>query len=202
VAIALACVFVAGCPKATHPNQINEFDGKTYDSLMLSHEALATLRDEIQIRRPDHAESFNTAAVAYRDAYDSYASYRGAPGQHASQVAALVSGLAVAIAALENELTDELPVPRAKEHAIRVRAAERRRIATRSASFSVSIIDILTELQTGAELAKAVPQTGPYAGLAVILIQAAKVAITAAQANAARPIELALIYPIAPIRVI
>lgn len=196
----VAVLALTSCQPPTHPNQINDFDGKTYDSLLLTHGALASLRENIRISHPDFIPAFNATAHAYTAAFDAYSIYRIDPQRVAPTLSSLVSDLALNVQKLEHDLTDPLPVEPAKKDAVRERMALRRgRMAASRPRYEMSLVDILTTLETGAQIAKFVPIAAPYADLAVLVIDATKRAVGDFNASSGKLIDLALLAPIAPI---
>ena len=198
-AAALATAFlILGCacnPQPSHPNQINSFDGATYDSLTVAHSALTTLRAQLVTTYPQYAPVFNQSAAAYSTAYQAYSLFRTtASGQAAEQAAVSVqiANLAVSIVALENAFQADLHVSPSAVLDIERRAAKIRARAKSNASLA----DILVELEIAATIAETVPATQPYAALAALVIDTSRQALAAEQAAAGQDIDLTAIQPV------
>src|ERR1700755_1127443 len=94
-------LIAAGCQSQTrHPNQINTFDGASYDSLTAARGALLSLRTSISTGYPKYIPAFNQAAASYETAYDAYVLYRAAPSDQVATALA-ISNLTVGIISLE-----------------------------------------------------------------------------------------------------
>jgi hypothetical protein len=198
VALPMICIlFAAGCgSQASHPNQINSFDAATYDSLLMAHDALASLRTNVPASYPAYTPVFNQVCAAYVTAYASYSTFRGKPTTQA-EVTVAIGNLAVAIVVLENALQTGLH-PSAKDVVtIRAHARRLRALATQK---SISVSDILTELEIAAAVARTIPQASPQAGLAQIVIASTNAALAAQAAAAGQPIDFALLQPVPPIQ--
>jgi len=197
-AIIAAALTISGCHTLpNHPNQINTFDGASYDSLTLVRGALTSLRIEISSNYPKYAPQFNDAAAAYSTAFNAYSAYRTAAGSsNQAQVNAAIQSLTLSIIVLENAFQSDLHVSAACLQEVRAQAA-RIRSAARS---SASLADILTELEIAATIAEAVPQAKPYAALAAIVVAATDSALNAQEAAAGQAIDLSTIEPIAPVQ--
>lgn len=192
----LALVLSTGCnPQPQHPNQLNAFDGVTYNSLTLAHAALASFRVQVSAGLPQYVPVFNEAAAAYATAFDTYASFRSQPNSQAA-VTLAIANLTVGIVSLENAFVNDMHAnSQAAEH-IRRRALTLRARAGKN----VTISDILTELEVAASVAEAVPAAQPYARLAEVVIEATSQALVAEDATAGQPIDLSTIQPVAPIQ--
>ena len=197
VALPVICIlFACGCGmQASHPNQINSFDGATYDSLLMGHDALASLRTNVSASYPAYTPVFNQACAAYSVVYASYSTFRGRPTTQA-EVAVAIANLAVAIVVLENALQTGLH-PSAKD-VIGIRAHAKRLHAFANEK-GISVSDILTELEIAAAVARTIPQASPQAGLAQIVIASTNAALAAQAAAAGQPIDLALLQPVPPV---
>lgn len=198
VAIVGAALISNGChtPPA-HPNQINTFDGASYDSLTLAHGALTSLGVQISSTYPQYSSQYNTALAAYSTAFNAYSLYRAAAASgNQAQVSVGLQNLTLSIVVLENAFEADLHVSAASLRQARAEAA-RIRAATGS---NASISDILTELEIAASIAEAVPQAKPYAALAAMVIAATDAALNAEEAAAGQPIDLSTIQPITPIQ--
>jgi len=193
--LAVAGIFSTGCNiQPNHPNQMNVFDGATYDSLTLAHAALASLRVQVSTSYPKYSALFDEAGAAYTATFNAYSLYRTNPDNQA-QVSIEIDNLTVSIIALENAFQSDLHVP---AQAILKLQRQARRIRA-SAGSSVSVSDILTELEIAAAIAEAVPQAQPYAALAAIVIEATQQALAAESAASGQLIDLSTIQPISPI---
>jgi hypothetical protein len=190
--VGAAVVLLAGCsPQLKHPNQINAFDGATYDSLTAAHAAMASLRGTVASQYPQYTSVFNGAVASYSVAYNSYAVYRATPVNEAA-VALAVGNLTVSVVALENTIQTDLHVsPKTVSHirgkALRLRAA---------AQPAITLSDILTELEIASGIAQAIPGAQPYAQLAALVIEATQKAVSAIDAASGQAIDLTLIQPI------
>lgn len=189
--LAVALLSSTACsPQATHPNQINAFDGASYDSLTAAHAALTSLRGTIATGYPQYVSTFNQAAASYQLAYNAYVTFRTAPANQA-QAALAIDNLTVAIVNLEDAFQTSMNVTPATAN------TERQRVyKLRSAYPNLSISDILTELQVAATIAATIPGTQPYAALAQIVIGATRSAIDATTAEAGQAIDLTTIAPV------
>jgi hypothetical protein len=189
----LSILFAGGCGiQSSHPNQINAFDGATYDGLLLAHGALTSVQANVTASYPKYAPIFNQARAAYGMAYAAYATFRTAPTTQA-EVAVTIGNLTVAIVALENGFENDMQASTTNVAHIRLRA-KRLRASAKQAGLSVS--DILTELEIAAAVARTIPQVRPYAAIAQLVIESTSSALAAEIAAAGQPIELTLIQPI------
>ena len=198
LAIVVAVLTFSGChTQANHPNQINTFDGASYDSLTLAHGALTSLRAQIMSNYPKYTSEFNEAAAAYTTALNAYSVYRAvASSSNQAQVSVALQSLTLSIVVLENAFESDLHVSAAIFSQIRARAEQIRAAAGPNAS----VADILTDLEIAAAIAEAVPQAQPYAALAAVVIAATDAALNAEQASAGQPIDLSTIQPVAPLQ--
>jgi len=195
VLLAAAVTISTGCnPQPKHPNQINAFDGASYDSLTLAHAALSSLRVTVSTTYPRYTPAFNQAAASYTTAYSAYALFRTATTNQA-QAALAISDLTVSVVSLENALQTDLHVAPQAVVKVRGRAARLRA----AAAPQITISDILTELEIAASIAATVPGTQPYANLAELVIKTTQAALAASNASAGQPIDLSTIQPIAAI---
>jgi hypothetical protein len=190
------CLVATGCGTQTsHPNQLNAFDGASFDSLTLAHGALTSLRAQITANYPSYDAEFNQAAATYTTAYNAYALYRAQTGSQAELTVA-IDNLAVSIVALENVFQADMHASPALLEATRKRAETLRQ---RAAGANVAVSDILTELEIAAAVARAVPAAGPYAALASMVIQATSQALADELTETGEPIDLSVIQPVAAI---
>src|SRR5579884_4047925 len=74
----------SSCGNQPHPNQINAFDGASYDSLTLAHGALAALRSPVASQYTQYTQVFNQAAATYSVAYGAYSLFRADPKAQAN----------------------------------------------------------------------------------------------------------------------
>jgi hypothetical protein len=193
--VSVVCVVLTiGCGTQTaHPNQLNAFDGASYDSLTLAHGALTSLRAQVSVSYPKYAPIFNEAAASDAAAYSAYALYRTNPANQVALSVALAN-LTVSIVALENSFQADMPLSAAITKGVREKAWTLRE---RAAGQNVTVSDILTELEIAAAIARALPAGQPYAGLASMVIAATSEAIAADTASSGQPIDLTTISPVA-----
>jgi len=199
LALPIIVLALTSCQPPTHPNAINDFDGKTYDSLLLAHTAMASMREKIRTQYKQFIPTFNTVAHTYSLAYDGYALYRTAPDQNAAKTSLLVSNLATSVAALEHDITNRLPYDPKKATVVVEKAKARRGRMANRPRYEMNLVDILTALQVGSQIAQTVPVVGPYAVIASMVIDATKSAVNSSKWSSGKPIDLALIAPIASI---
>jgi hypothetical protein len=189
-----AFFLASGCgSQPAHPNELNAFDGTTYDSLTVAHGALTSLRAEVVSSYPKYAPVFNQAAAAYATAFNSYSLYRTTANE--ADISMALANLTVSVVALENAFLNDM-------HASSVNIVKMRRKANAMrarASASVTISDVLTELEIAAAVAKAIPAAQPYAALAQIVIDATSQAVAAEAAASGQVIDLSTIQPLAAI---
>lgn len=190
-------LFASGCGiLPSHPNQINAFDGETYDTFLLAHGALTTLQANVNTSYPKYVPMVNQAAAAYGVAYTAYASFRTTPTTQAD-VTTTVNNLTVAIVALENAFDTDMKASAASIADIRKRA---KRLRLAAGQNGVSVSDLLTELEIAAAVANTIPRTGPYAQLAEMVIQTTSAALVAETAAVGQPIDLTQIQPLPAIQ--
>ncbi|MBV9082271.1 MAG: hypothetical protein JOZ62_06335 [Acidobacteriaceae bacterium] len=190
--LAIAVSFSTGCnPQPKHPNQINAFDGASYDSLTLAHAALTSLRMQVATTYPQYKTVFNQAAASYGTAYSAYSLFRIAPAGQASAALA-ISNLTVSLVTLENAFQTDMHVTPNFVSAVRTRAQQVRN----GVGAKITISDILSELEIAATIAATVPGTQPYSELAMIVIKTTQEAIAAYTLEVGRPIDLSTIQPI------
>lgn len=193
--VAALAVLFSGCsPQPSHPNQINAFDGATYDSLTLAHGALTYLRARVSATYTQYKPLFNQAAASYATAVSAYAVFRTSPSNQAA-AAADIASLSTSLVALEDTFASDMHVSSQTELNVRKKA---NRIRARAGS-NLSLSDILTELEIAASIAETVPAAAPYAALAVAVIAATQQALAAETAAAGQPIDLTTLAPVAPI---
>ncbi len=193
--LAISLSLFTGCnPPVKHPNQINSFDGASYDGLTLAHAALTSLRTSVSTNYPQYKTTFNQAAASYTTAYEAYSVFRTIPADQ-SAAALAISNLTISMVYLENKFQADMNVPQGTVHAVRGRAARIRAVVDPR----ITLSDILTELEIAASIAATVPGTQPYATLAELVIKATEQAVAAMQSNSGQPIELTSIAPIAPL---
>jgi hypothetical protein len=189
-----ALFLASGCgSQPAHPNELNAFDGTTYDSLTVAHGALTSLRAEVVSSYPKYAPVFNQAAAAYATAFNSYSLYRTTANE--ADISMALANLTVSVVALENAFLNDM-------HASSANIVKTRRKANAMrarASASVTISDVLTELEIAAAVAKAIPAAQPYVALAQIVIDATSQAVAAEAATSGQVIDLNTIQPLAAI---
>lgn len=199
-AVAAALILSAvGCKSTSHPNQINQFDGASFDSLVAAHSALETLRVQVVSKYPKYKGDFNIAAAAYNTARDTYATFRQAPAQNQAQVAAEIGNVTVSLVALENSIQQDLHVSPDAVAKARANALKQRQRLYRTYPSAINVTDILTDLEIAASVAQAVPVAAPYAALASLVIEATSEAIASLSAQSGQPIDLSAIPEIAVI---
>jgi len=192
--LAIAATLIAtGCNQPSkHPNQINDFDGASYDSLTAAHGALTALRSQISTNYKQYGPQFNEAAATYSTAFTVYSQFRTDVNNQATASEA-VNALTISIIALETSIQQQLHAPAAAAKNAHQKAAAMR---TRAAQRNISISDVLTELEIAATVAQAVPATSPYASLASMVIDATSQALAAYHAAAGQAIDLTTIQPV------
>ncbi|MBV8811306.1 MAG: hypothetical protein JO033_21770 [Acidobacteriaceae bacterium] len=190
--LALALVLGTGCnTQPAHPNQINAFDGATYDSLILAHAALTSLRSEVITSYRKYTPEFNQAVAAYAAAYSAYALFRTQSGAEGS-VTVEIDNLVVAVVALESAFEADMHLSPQTIANIRGRAS----VIRARAGKNVTASDILTELEVAAAIAETVPAAQPYAKLAALVIAATSDALAAEKSSTGQPITLDSIQPV------
>jgi hypothetical protein len=193
--LTLAIGTVACNTQPSHPNQINTFDGASYDSFTVAHAALASFRLQVSTTDKQYISVFNEAAAAYATGFNAYSLYRTTQANQAA-VSVAISNLTFSIVSLENAIQAALHVSPQAVLNVRAKAAKLRA----SASPRISISDILTELEIAAAIARTLPGTQSYAGLAAIVISAAQQALAAQTSASGQAIDLSTIQPIALIQ--
>jgi len=192
----ICCLLATGCgTQPSHPNQLNAFDGASFDTLTLAHGALTSLRTQIAANYPSYDAEFDEAAASYAAAYNAYALYRVQTGSQAELTVA-IDNLTVSIVALENVFETDMHASPAVIQATRKRAETLRQ---RAAGSNVTVSDILTELEIAAAVARAIPTAGPYAALASMVIEATSQALADELTETGQPIDLSVIQPVAAI---
>lgn len=183
-------ILTTGCgTQSSHPNQLNMFDGATYDTLTVAHGALGSLRAQISAGYPKYVPQFNQAASAYAVAFQAYSLYR-TDQSNQSQLSSAVANLTMSVAALESALQSDMNASPAAVASVQSRARKMR------ATARVSISDILTELEIAAAVARTIAPAAPYALLAELVIGATTQALAAQSAASGHPIDLTTISPI------
>lgn len=191
-----AVVLFTGCnTQQQHPNQLNAFDGATYNSLTLAHAALTSLRTQVPTAAPQYVTEFNEAAAAHEVAFNAYASFRSQPTNTVT-VTTAIADLTVGIVSLENALTTGMKADSQTAAEIRQKAF---RLRTRIGG-KVSVPDILTELEIAAAVAETIPAAQPYSQIAALIIEATSEALVAENATAGQPIDLTSIQPVSQIQ--
>lgn len=192
--VAIAFLLSTACsPKAKHPNQLNDFDGASYDSLTAAHAALYSLRDTVSTSYPQYKAAFNQAAASYQLALNAYTAFRTTPADQ-MQAAMAIENLTVSVVNLESSFQRAMKVEPLKANSIRQHT-----YSMRAAHANLNISTILTELQIAATIAATVPGTQPYAAIAQVVISATRSAIDATMANSGQLIDLSTLTPVPPI---
>jgi hypothetical protein len=193
---AFAVALTTGCnTQPQHPNQLNAFDGQTYNSLTLAHAALASFRVQLSGKLPQYIPAFNEAAATYEVAFDTYASLRAQPDSQAA-VTVAISNLALSIVSLENALANGMHANSQTMESLRHKALRFRARAGKN----VTVSDIFTELEIAAAVAETIPAAQHYSQIAMIVIQATSQALVAENATAGQPIDLTTIQPVLSIQ--
>jgi hypothetical protein len=188
-------LLAGGCgTQPPHPNQINAFDGATYDTLTLAHGALTSLRAQVFVSYPKYAPLFNEAASAYTVAFNAYSLYR-VNANNQAELAVAIDNLTVSIISLENSFQADMHVSPQEVLSVRKKATKIRV----SIGTKLSVSDILTELEIAAAVARSVPAAAPYAALAQLVIGATSQALAAEMAASGQAIDLTTIQPLAAI---
>lgn len=192
--VSLACLILAtGCGTQTpHPNQLNAFDGASFDSLTLAHGALSSLRVQVSTSYPKYIPVFNEAAASYSAAYSAYALYRTNPADSSAMNVA-IGNLTVSIVALENTFQTDMQVSPSVVSTIHSKS---RTLLERAARQKITVSDILTDLEIAAAIARSIPAASDYARLASVVIQATSEALAAETAEVGQPIDLTTIQPV------
>ena len=192
--ISAVCVVLAtGCGnQPTHPNQFNGFDGASYDSLLLAHGALTSLRAQVAVAYPKYTPVFNDAEASYAAAFNAYSLFRTAP-QGQAELAVAISNLTISIVSLEDTFQSDLKVSPEVVAEVHKKA---RTLKQKAAHQQITVSDILTELEIAAAIARAIPGAAPYAGIASMVISATSEALATETAQAGQPIDLINIQPI------
>jgi hypothetical protein len=191
-ALALVLALGTGCnTQPAHPNQINAFDGATYDSLTLAHAALTSLRSEVITSYPKYSPEFNKAAAAYSAAYSAYSLFRTQSSAEGS-VSVQINNLVVTVIRLETAFEADMHASPQSIVKIRGKAS----VIRAQAGKNVTVSDILTELEIAAAIAETVPAAQPYAKLAAVVIAATSDALAAEKSSAGQPITLDSIQPV------
>lgn len=195
-ALAATLILCTGCnPQPAHPNQINTFDGASYDSLTVAHAALLSLRSSVSTSERQYITPFNEAVQTYGTAYSAYVAYRAAQTNEPALVLAIVN-LTATIQSLERAFQLDMKatpenIAAARAKAVQFHAAYGKRI---------TVSGILTDLEIAASVAAGIPATQPYSTLAEIVLQMAQDAMSAFGKSSGQPIDLSTIQPIAPIQ--
>ena len=191
VVIAILLATSACNSQPSHPNQLNAFDGSSYDSLTLAHGALTSVRADVSTSEKQYVPEFNEAAAAYATAFNAYSLYRTNPNSQVA-VSADIASLTASIVALESAFESKMNVSPHTALSIRRKAAKVRA----AASAQLTISDILTELEIAAAIANTVPALAPYSELATLILDATEQAVAAQKSASGQPIDLSLIQPV------
>jgi hypothetical protein len=189
-------MYSTGCNgPSKHPNQINTFDGASYDSLTAAHAALASLRPSVSTIDRQYIVPFNEAAQSYATAFAAYSVFRTSQNDQQSLTLA-IANLTVSIVSLESTFQGGMKASSAEVQRVRTTAAQvRSRMQNR-----ITVSDVLTELEIAASIASTIPATQPYSTLAAIVIKMTQDALAAISTNSGQPIDLTTIQPITPIQ--
>jgi hypothetical protein len=184
---------ITGCnPQPKHPNQLNDFDGATYDSLTVAHGALLSLRTRISSDYRQYAPQFNQAAAAYSTAFTLYSQYRVNVNSQTTAAGA-INSLLISIVTLEVSIQKEMQVPAPVVQQAHHKAAAMR---AKAAARNISVSDVLTELEVAATIAQTIPAASAYANLASMVVDATAQAVAAYNAASGQPIDLTTIQPV------
>jgi hypothetical protein len=184
---------ITGCnPQPKHPNQLNDFDGATYDSLTVAHGALLSLRTRISSDYRQYAPQFNQAAAAYSTAFTLYSQYRTNVNSQTTAAGA-INSLLISIVTLEVSIQKEMQVPAPVVQQAHHEAAAMR---AKAAARNISVSDVLTELEVAATIAQTIPAASAYANLASMVVDATAQAVAAYNAASGQPIDLTTIQPV------
>lgn len=196
--VALAGIlFTVGCGSSVHPNQINPFDGDTYDTLTTARAALVATKSRVQAQYPKYVVLTNTAIASYNTAYASYVTFRQAPAASDIQLASQIGLVTAAVIELESQLQADLkPSAEAIQKANAKYASLKDQYPAHTIAAHISLASILTELEIAAAVAQSIPIASPYAQLAQLVIEATSQAVAAVQASSGKPIDLSLIGPV------
>ncbi len=189
-------ILATGCGTRTaHPNQLNSFDGATFDSLTLAHAALTSLRVQVGTSYPKYIPEFNEAAAAYATAYSAYAVYRTNPVDSSAMTVAM-GNLTVNIVALENTFQTDMQVSPSVVAGVHDKS---RTLLQKAARQNITVSDILTDLEIAAAIARSIPGASAYARLAAFVVAATSEALAAETAESGQPIDLTTIQPVSAI---
>jgi hypothetical protein len=97
--VLLLMIMFSGCAakSATHPNQLNSFDGSAYDTLITAQAALESAKAQINVY-PEAKPILNEAIASYNVALASYKAYHNAGGGDISQLQAQLIDVVKAVA--------------------------------------------------------------------------------------------------------
>lgn len=179
---------LSGCkPQSSHPNQLNKFDGLAFDSLILAHGSITSLRASVANQYPSLAPQFNKVAEAYAAAVSAYSTYRtGASSDFAT--ASALHDLTLSIVALEGEFEAMF---RGNGQSV---LAEK--MSARAVSGIYSPSELLTALQLSVVVASAVPGLEGKAVAIQVILDAATQALGEWKAMASEPIDLSKLQPV------
>lgn len=183
--LAAALSFATGCsPQANHPNQLNRFDGAAFDSLVLAHGSLVSLRTSVIDQYPQLAPQFNKVAEAYRLAVIAYTAYRKT-GATELTLAKSLRNLTEMLIALESELQADLHKPEIQDASASADTQEK---------FAPS--EFLRTLEFAATIASIIPQTEEEARAAGTILAATRQALAEWRTVAKAPINVAWLAPV------
>ena len=191
-ALVASALLFSGCsPQSNHPNQLNRFDGAAYDSLVLAHGSLVSLRSSVINRYPALAPKFNNVAEAYRAAVVAYSIYRSNSTIEVTTSTAL-HNLTLALILLEGELQASL----SKDSGQLAPDAPAAGSVSSRAQTAYSPSELLTVLEVAATVASSIPAAQKHADAAQAILAATGQALLEWRTVASAPIDLAVLSPI------
>jgi hypothetical protein len=194
--VLLASLLLTACGDVKHPNQISQFDGDAFDTLLASRAALVQLSTRIASEYPKYAGETNTALSSFNATVSAYKSFRSGLGVTELELASQLGSVSLSIVALENQIQADLHPPAKAILDAREKVLAKRERLTSTARAHVSLASVLVQLEMFASIAQVIPATGPYGALAALVIQATSEAYLAIHNAAGKPIDLALLAPI------
>ena len=144
VALSILGILLTGAcgTQPSHPNQINAFDGATFDTLLLAHVVrlpLLAAETTVSTSYPKYVPIFNEAAAAYNTANATYATaFRTTPTTQA-EVTVTITNLTVAIVALEDAFQTDMQASPTMVAQIRAKAKRLRSSAGQAGIFRFRI---------------------------------------------------------------
>ena len=193
--VACALLFTGCSPQPNHPNQLNRFDGAAYDSLVLAHGSLASLRTSVAERYPSLTPKFNNVADAYRAAVTAYSLYRSNASMEFTASTAL-HNLTLSLILLEGEIEATLRHGSGPAALTAAAASTSNSPANASSQPAYPPSELMTVLEFAAAIAGAIPETQHEADAAQTILAATRQALTEWKASSSAPIDLDLLPPI------